>query len=305
MEIGDALARYLRHHRALGSSQKTIDWHRDSIGGLEKWLAEKYFSTDMSELTVLNVRDWIVDMRDRGLAQKTVQTRIASIKAFSAWLADADGGATLDHDPLARLPRPRVDDVAPTILTPQDVTAILAACDRRTVTGRRDYALLLLLYSTAIRSAEARNLTNADVDWRAGGITVRRGKGGKSRVVPLTAPVDRALQHYLTHPLRRRFTAETVFLTDDGTPLTTGGFRQIFKRLEQRTGIRCNPHRWRHSAAVQYLRNGGKLETLRLLLGHSTLMMTLHYARLAGVDVINGHDTADPLRAVFGRGAKL
>jgi integrase/recombinase XerD len=72
----------------------------------------------------------------------------------------------------------------------------------------------------------------------------------------------------------------------------------MLTRLEAKTGVHCNPHKWRHSSAIQYLRNGGKVESLRAMLGHTTLTMTLHYARIAGVDLAAAHETADPARSL-------
>jgi integrase/recombinase XerD len=84
----------------------------------------------------------------------------------------------------------------------------------------------------------------------------------------------------------------------DGAPLTYPALKGLLVRLSDRTGVRCNAHKWRHSAAVQYLRNGGRLEILRAMLGQSTLDMTLHYARIAGVDLTAAHETADPTRSL-------
>ncbi len=89
-----------------------------------------------------------------------------------------------------------------------------------------------------------------------------------------------------------------VFLTDKGTPLRKAGLHMMLQGREQAAAIHANPHKWRHSAAVQYLRGGGWIETLKAMLGHSTLDMILHYARIAGVDLATAHVTANPARSL-------
>ncbi len=75
------------------------------------------------------------------------------------------------------------------------------------------------------------------------------------------------------------------------------GLQQMFKRRGTAAGIQANPHKWRHSAVIQYLRSGGRVETLRTMLGHTTLEMTLHCARIAGVDLTTAHEAHDPARS--------
>ncbi len=280
-----AFLRYLRHHRAIGSTAKTLQYHQDTLKRSRMpFLRGRGHSLRLGDLHLDDVLDWIDDQRSRGLSQKTVQTRVISVKAFTRWLVAEEW---LDLDPLAKLKVPKVDD------KPKDT--LLKACNPKTLTGCRDRAILLLLYSTGLRADEAVRLRVEDIDWAHGLITVRRGKGGKYRVVPLGGKTERALDKYLNHP--KRPDHEAVFLTHDGNTLSYQTFRTVFYRLEKRAGIRCNPHKWRHSAAIQYLRQGGRVEHLQKVLGHTTPTMTLHYARLAGVDLTTAHETADPTKA--------
>jgi integrase/recombinase XerD len=78
--------------------------------------------------------------------------------------------------------------------------------------------------------------------------------------------------------------------------------REMLRRRGNLVGIQANPHKFRHSFAVAYLRNGGKLETLRAIMGHSNFGITLHYARIAGVDIAEAHEEADPTKKLKSRG---
>ncbi|MDP9374949.1 MAG: tyrosine-type recombinase/integrase [Chloroflexota bacterium] len=246
------------------------------------------------------LRGYSERLRGWGLAQASVATKVRSLKAFGRSLAAEEYVA---RDPFARMRRTRVDDAPVVTLTPGEVDRLLVACDRRRPTGARDFAIMLLLFSTGLRAGEVLGLRADDLDPDKGLIVVRRGKGGRFRVVPLGRAVEKALYRYLDHPGRRALgDGSRVFLTDEGTPLTMRGLQVMLRRRGQAAGIHANPHKWRHSAAVQYLRGGGRIEALKALLGHSTLDMTLHYARIAGVDLAAAHATADPARSLKVRG---
>lgn len=292
-----SLVRFLHTLRAEGRSPKTVLYYRDAVSSLMNFVRGAKLSTDIRDLDATIVRDWIISQRERGLADKTLATRTQGVKIFVRWCVAEE---LLDRDPLARLKLPKVKDTAKPTFSPEEVDQLLEACDVRTVVGIRDRALVLTLYSTAARITEIRTMKLSDIDWTRGTVLLH-GKGGKDRVVPIAGKAAKALDRYTRHPQRRDKLQDVVFLTDQGLPMTQDGFRQIFRRLGVKTGLQVNPHKFRHSAAIQYLRNGGKLETLKALLGHQSMEMTLHYARIAGVDVTQAHMTADPARSLKSR----
>lgn len=291
-----AIPRYLRWHRSVGHSARTIWFYETTFDLFCRWLQGKGYSTKIDDLHVDVIREWLADMQDQNLSPATVASRVRALKAFTHWLVEEEW---LDRDPLRKLKVPKVGDIRKETLEPNEVDTLLASCNRKTVTGARDYALMLLLFSTGLRAAEACGLRVGDVNWDKGLITIRRGKGGKFRLVPLGSKVEHALEKYLAHQERPDVGEEgALFLTDDGQPLVYTGLKDMLLRRGAKTGIHANPHKWRHSAAVTYLRNGGRLETLRLMLGHSEYTTTLHYARLAGTDVAEAHELADPTKTL-------
>ncbi len=287
--------RFLRYHRTAGSSDKTVSWHKHIIGYFQHYLTDEGLPDTVAEgLTLAHARDWLDSLRERGLAPRSLASYCQSLKAFSRWLAEEEW---LPKDPLTKLKPPKYDDKAKPTFTPEEVETLLAACtqhNRTPQTGLRDRAIMLLLYSTGLRASELVGLQVADLDWDKGLLLVKRGKGGKFRQLPLMGKAEKALDRYLSHKDLPGCTA--VFQTDEGQPLTQNALVQMLDRYGAWTGIHCNAHKFRHSAAIQYLRNGGKIETLRAMLGHTTLTMTLHYARIAGVDLAAAHETADPAR---------
>lgn len=290
------LERFLRYHRASGHSPKTITYHEQTVSAFISFLRAEGATTALEGLQTDLVRRWIESQRERDLSPHTIATRVRSLKTFAAWVTAEE---YVEKNPLVRLKVPRAGDTVKTTLTAKDVDSLLDTCDRKTVTGARDYAVLLLLFSTGIRASELCQLLLSDVDFDKGLIQIRKGKGAKFRVVPLGTSVERAINRYLAHR-KRPDTGESgpLFLTDDSRPLAYTGLRQLLRRRGDKAGVHANPHLWRHSAAIAYLRNGGSLETLRLIMGHSDYATTLKYARLAGSDVVEAHATADPTRTL-------
>lgn len=291
-ELDQACRAFLRFQRAQGNRPKTVSNYECFLTQWITWLKRQGHSGDLADLTGASLRDWLAAARDQGNGDKTILTKAIHVKAFTAWLADE--GEYLDQDPCAKVKRPRADNLAKPTLTLAQIETLLGACPQTTC-GRRDKAILLLIFSTGLRTQELLDLTAQDLDLAQGQITIQHSKAHQFRVVPLSPPVERALTKYLQDPRRRSQPGPTLFLTQNGTPLSASGFRMIFRRLEVETGIHCNPHKWRHTAAIEYLRGGGKIETLKALLGHQSLVMTLHYARQAGIDIRTAHDLADPV----------
>jgi site-specific recombinase XerD len=170
----------------------------------------------------------------------------------------------------------------PRALEPGQVAALLASCDRRTAAGRRDLAMLTLLARLGLRAGEVAALSLDDIDWRAGGITVR-GKGRRAERLPLPADAGEAIAAYLA----------------DGRPQPPGGARQVFLRVRaphrgltsggvtqavfaagQRAGIGpVYAHRLRHSAATGMLAAGAPLTEIGQVLRHRRLLSTAIYAK--------------------------
>ena len=295
MDVSKGLERYLRFHKAEGSSPKTVAWHTLSLGQFARYLADSGHSGDVEDLCADDLRSYIDRLREKGLAQTSVATKVRSVKAWGKWLADEE---YVMRDPFARVKQPKDEDKAQEVLTPAEVDKLLATCDRRSVHGARDFALILLMFSTGVRASEALGLSMEDIDADAGLLTVRRGKGAKFRVVPLSRPVEKAIFKYLDHPRRRQHRTSRLFLTGPGAPLTITTLQKALWKRGEQAGIHCHPHKLRRSAATQYLRGGGRLENLKAVLGHTTLQMSLRYARLAGVDLATAHEVADPARAL-------
>ena len=186
---------------------------------------------------------------------------------------------------LAPVPAPKANHAEVNPFTQEEVQAILQAADRL-----RDRTLLLFLLDTGIRSSELCGLKITDVDLNTGKVFVK-GKGKKERYCYLGAMARRSLWKYLAE----RDSGEPLFTTRGDRPFTVFWLRGLVVKIAKRAGIaKAHPHRFRHTFAVQFLRNGGDIFALQILLGHSSLEMVRHYARLAAADAEVAHRRASP-----------
>jgi integrase/recombinase XerD len=223
------------------------------------------------------VRDWTE--RRRGMAlDMVILPALRSLLRFlhlAGLVAVALAGAV----PAGR-GRPRNVD-RPRAACGDHVRAVLAGCDRSSAVGRRDYAILLMLARLAVRGGEVARLELADVNWRAGELTVR-GKGGRVDVLPLPADVGAAMADYLLHA-RPATTARTLFVTVKApfTGLAVSSITVLVAAACARVGVsRFGPHGMRHAAACDLLAAGASMEEIGQLLRHAQQRTTAIYARL-------------------------
>jgi site-specific recombinase XerD len=170
----------------------------------------------------------------------------------------------------------------PRSLQPGEVQHLLAACDRRTTAGRRDFAMLMLLARLGMRAGEVRCLTLEDIDWRAGELLVR-GKGNRIERLPLPEDVGQALSAYLKRGRPTTAQGRTVFVRVHAPhrPLSSSGVTQAVVAAAARAGLgRVNAHRLRHTVATEMVRAGVSLPEVGQVLRHRRLVTTAIYAKV-------------------------
>ena len=169
----------------------------------------------------------------------------------------------------------------PTGLNPAQVRALLAACDRSTPVGRRDFAVMIMLVRLGLRAGEVAALTLPDIDWRAGALTVQ-GKGNRHEDLPMPVDVGSALADYLRHGRPAGLTCRWVFVTAHAPHrgLHRRSVSTLVGRAAHRAGVgTVHAHRLRHTAA-RVLRAGAPLEEVGQLLRHRSNASTAIYAKV-------------------------
>jgi integrase/recombinase XerD len=242
-----------------------------------------------------------------GISNKTLLNYHTGLSALWTW-ALAEG--IVECHILRQVDRPRPEKRAVNPFTRADIDAMLGVCDRSRSyarpgqrnsntyarpTAARDRAVVLVLLDTGIRASELGDLSVDHTDLKNRRILVQ-GKGTKQRIIPISPPTAQAIWRYLAQrPVPRRNT-NRLFLTVDGGPLNRDSLRLLIKRLGRRAGVlHAHPHRFRHTFAIQFLRNGGNGYVLQSLLGHSTMDMVQTYLKLAQHDLDASHHLASPV----------
>jgi integrase/recombinase XerD len=162
-------------------------------------------------------------------------------------------------------------------LPEEEITALLAAPDRSTWTGRRDHALLLLACQTGLRATELTRLTVGDVHLGTGRHVSCLGKGRKRRITPLTAATATVLHAWLAE--RGGLPNDPLFVTRRGTPLSRDALQRRVARYAAIAAPSCptlrekkiSPHVLRHSAAMRLLSAGIDVSVIALWMGHENI----------------------------------
>ncbi len=170
----------------------------------------------------------------------------------------------------------------PQALTQAQLRALLASCDRRIATGRRDYAILVLLVRLGLRSGEVARLGLDDIDWYAGELRVV-GKANRSETLPVPADVGAAITAYLRRGRPGMAQGRSVFIRVHAphTALTAGGVGNVVNAAGRRAGLgHVHAHQLRHTAATAMLRAGSALPEVGQVLRHRSVFNTAIYAKV-------------------------
>jgi integrase/recombinase XerC len=287
--------RFLRHLAATrGASQHTLRAYGGDLAELAGFLEEAGV-LDPREVNGRTLRRYLVWLEDRELASTTVQRKLSSVRALFRFL-QREG--VIDQHPATGLRRRRTPRLLPGCLEVSEVEALLEAPDGTVAGGRRDRAILELMYSAGTRAAETVGLDRGDVDL-ARGVARVRGKGKKERLAALGSHAVRALREYLADPERprpQRLSVNAVFLNPRGGRLTTRSLGRIVDKHALGAGIhrRATPHTLRHSFATHLLDRGADLRAVQELLGHAHLVTTQIYTHVSVERLRQVYELAHP-----------
>jgi integrase/recombinase XerD len=238
---------------------------------------------------------FLAAMDGRGLSPRTRARRISCMKSFFRFLVER---GEIGSDPTEHIDSPKPPRRIPRYLEPPEVEALLAAPDTSIPEGRRDAAMLELLYATGLRVSELVKLETWRVDLEMGCVVVS-GKGSKERVVPMGIPASKAVMNYLD-AVRPRLLgparSDALFVTRRGGPMTRQAFWKIVKKTALTAGINreISPHTLRHSFATHLVQNDADLRSVQLMLGHSDIATTEIYTHVAKQRLKHLHAACHP-----------
>ena len=236
----------------------------------------------LEEVDAGTVAGFVLYLRTRGYSQATVARKVAAVKSFFRYAAEA---GLVGTNPAQALDSPQVQRAAPHAAQPADVEALLDAVgSRETPDDLRNRAMITLLYHSGMRVGEVVALDVGDIDLEHGAVRCR-GRSGRVRSIPIAPQACDPLRAYLAdgRPYLARGESEesdALFLNHRGTRLTRQGFWLIMKDRARQAGIgsQITPHSLRHSFALHHLGSGTALRALKDLLGHVNISTTQIYA---------------------------
>jgi integrase/recombinase XerD len=262
-----------------GLSANTVESYLRDTGRLVEFLAREKVPLDRADEETL-IR-FIHRQSRGGLSARSLARLISSLRAFFRFLV-LEGRAA--RNPTANLISPKSWLALPKFLTVPEVNRLLDQPDRRQPRGKRDRAMLEVLYSSGLRVSELVGLRCVDLNLREG-FLLCRGKGAKERIVPLGRPAAEAVRDYLdlARPLLARRSTEVLFLTRRGGPFTRQGFWKLLRDYGRKAGLsrKVHPHVLRHSFATHLLERGADLRSVQLMLGHSQITTTQIYTHVS------------------------
>jgi site-specific recombinase XerD len=271
-----------------GASPRTIESYRDAFellfGYLEQRLSKAPSKLSLADLDAPMILDFLDHLETvRHNSARTRNARLAAVHSFMRYAAVRDPASLAITARVLAIPAKRFDRPVLGYLTRDEITAVLAAPDRRTWSGQRDAVLLAVAYNTGARVSELTGLRARDVLLERQTALLLHGKGRKQRVIPLWTSTAAGLRAWLA---QNRPGPETpLFPNRNGATMTRSGVRDRLDRAvataEQTCpslhGRQVSPHTLRHSTAVHLLESGADLAVIALWLGHSSPAVTHQY----------------------------
>ncbi len=315
-------ASYLRRLAVRGGSAATRRAYTSDLAQLFDWLSARGLTVD--DLDRRTIRAYTADLGRRGYAATTLARKLSTLRGFCRDLAEH---GVLSADPTRELPGPRRRRRLPRVLSVTDVAALFDAAGGTEPLALRDRLALELLYGCGLRSQELVGLRIDEVRLGEAQLVVR-GKGRKTRVVPLGEEAGAALRRYLARGrgalvgarqapvppsirtageprdaprdkvpsgFQGRLGDQPLLVSRSGRSLLTSDVRRLLLKYCRLAGIEpASPHMLRHAYATHMLERGADLRAIQELLGHASVSTTQVYTHVSGAHLRRVYDLHHP-----------
>jgi site-specific recombinase XerD len=267
---------WITHMQAERKSPHTIRTYTAGVAAFARWCVAAGIEPVLDRATV---EKFTAAVLDGGAEAATALSRQRGVRRFSAWLADE---GEIGRDELAGMRPPKLDDKVPDELTTDQVKAMLATCGSKEFHDIRDEAIIRLMTESMVRAGELLGMATAEVDIRGGSALVRRGKGGKGRLVPFGPQTGRALDRYARARRRHALAASPQFwLANRQRIMTYDALYSALRRRAESAGFTMHPHMLRATGAIRWRAAGGSVPGLLTVAGWSSAEMAARYVKAA------------------------
>lgn len=286
----------LEKERAL--SLHTVRAYEADLGFFSHWLEEKLQVTSSEQLQGLSlaqIRAFWAHRRTNGLSQQSMRRGQSSLRTL---LKFARKRHILESNPAEGMDSPRRSRPLPKALSFEDINMMMNVPPAETLMGKRDRAILELLYGSGLRISELTSIEKWQIDFDNQTARVC-GKGNKERIVPLTPSSCNAVQKYLVSRNREMSGSKEekkIFLNRFEKPISTRSVARMVDKYARELAIMMNitPHQFRHSFATHLLNNGADIRAVQEMLGHESLSTTQIYTRISKDKLLNTYKNTHP-----------
>ncbi|WP_414043005.1 site-specific tyrosine recombinase XerD [Macrococcus sp. EM39E] len=264
-----------------GLSNNTIAAYRRDLKHYKTFLEQEKIG-NIDNVDRFTITLFLGYLKDQGKSAKTLARVSATIRGFHQFALREKYAI---NDPTVILEAPKYERSLPDILSIEEVDKFLSTPDTSKLTGKRDQAMLELLYATGMRVSELINLNIDDVNTVMGFVRVY-GKGNKERIIPMGDNMIKLLENYINttrFKMLKKEMTDSLFLNFHGKRLTRQGFWKIMRQIKVDAGInkKLTPHTLRHSFATHLLENGADLRAVQEMLGHADISTTQLYTHIS------------------------
>lgn len=272
---------YLKIERSL--SFNSVEAYEDDINKLIQFIEISGRKILPEQVQLKDLQDFIEWLNELGMSARSQARIISGLRTFYKYLLIDD---VITNDPSALIESPTLGRKLPTVMSVEEIDTLIAAIDLSTSEGRRNKAILEVLYSCGLRVSELIELRLSNLFFESGFIKVT-GKGNKERLVPIGNRAIQEIKNYM--PDRNsmlnfidKSSENIVFLNRRGKKLTRVMIFTIIKQLAEKIGMEKNisPHTFRHSFATHMVEGGADLRAVQEMLGHESIITTEIYTHL-------------------------
>ena len=277
-----------------GLSEKTIESYSSDLSKYLEFLKQKGVK-DITQADTPMILKHLIALRESGLGSKSCARHLITLRGFYKFLAQEK---VLEFDPAKLIDLPKSGLKLPDVLSVSEVNLLLNIPDINTPLGKRNSAMLELLYAAGLMVSELVNLKFLDVNLEACFVRVM-GKGSKERIVPFGLYAKNKIDDYVNNSrplLLKNRISKYLFVARAGKPMTRQGFWKLLKQYVKQAKIKkkVTPHSLRHSFASHLLEGGADLRTVQVMLGHVDISSTQIYTHVARDHLRQIHEKYHP-----------
>ncbi|HQJ56956.1 MAG TPA: site-specific tyrosine recombinase XerD [Caldisericia bacterium] len=257
-------------------SKNTISSYKNDLDDFKEFL--KKIDEDPIEIDKKDIFNYLVFLSKKKLKPASLRRKISALRSFYKFLIREE---LIENDPTIDLTLPKKDKVLPDVISVEEIEKLINIIPEKGFKGKRDRALIELLYSSGLRVSEIINLKINEIDLKNGYLKCF-GKGSKERIVPFGSFAKDLLIEYIEERDKNNINSDLLFVTKKGKKIVRQEINNILNRYAKKSKLKkkIHPHMLRHSFATHLLERGADLRSVQELLGHVDISTTQIYTHL-------------------------